>query len=62
MMRFYSDDPVRDAERHMAYMERNYVPVCCICDQPIDGEVFCEPIYGNEVCEKCYNTVYADEE
>ena len=61
-MRFYSDNPVRDADLHTAWQDRHYVPVCCHCDQPIEGEIYETHGLHLEVCEECYYKHYADDE
>lgn len=60
-MFFYSDDPVRDAERYIAYQDRNYEPVCWFCEMPFDGEIY-ETASGHEVCEDCYNKHFREDE
>lgn len=40
-MFFYSDDPVRDAERYWDYMDKQVIlncPVCEVCGEPIEDE------------------------
>lgn len=53
-MFFYSDDPVRDAERYMEEMDRRLVrfPVCCECDEPIQDE-HCYEFDGEYICPSC---------
>lgn len=60
-MRFYSDDPVRDAARYDAYCDRHYVPICSHCDLPIEGEIY-ETFLCSEVCEYCYDKYYREDE
>lgn len=58
---FYSDDPVRDAERHYAWLDRHYVPVCANCGKSIEGEVY-ENAMGGEICEDCWDKYYREDE
>lgn len=60
-MRFYSDNPVRDANLHTAWQDRHYVPVCQWCGEPIEGEIH-EVVCVGEVCEDCYEKHFADDE
>lgn len=55
-MRFYSDDPARDAARHDAERQRQLdnLPCCCYCDEPIQDE-YAYLIDGEWVCEECMN-------
>ena len=51
---FYSDDPVRDAERWIAEQERRLelLPKCASCGQPIQTEeAVC--VDGAFYCEEC---------
>ena len=61
-MRFYSDDPVRDADRYTAWQDRNYVPYCWYCHNPIEGKVYETPGLGAEVCEDCYETYFREDD
>ena len=58
---FYSDDPVRDAERynrHKERQEREY-PCCGQCDQRItEGHYF--RIYGHILCLDCVTEEYGE--
>lgn len=58
---FYSDDPVRDAARHFAYQDREYVPVCDRCGKDIEGRAHDVICYGT-VCDDCYEYFREDEE
>lgn len=58
---FYSDDPVRDAERHAAWQDKHYVPVCEKCGNPIEGEIIEVICYGI-VCEDCYDDHFREDE
>lgn len=51
---FYSDDPIRDAERYEAEQERRLseLPVCCYCGEPIQDDHY-YLINGEEYCEEC---------
>lgn len=54
---FYSDDPVRDAERYLDYLDKELAkrPVCCECGEHIqeerayyiNGEMICQECMGN---------------
>lgn len=50
----WTDDPVRDAERHEAEKERQLqrLPVCCECDQPIQTDE-CYEMNGELLCPDC---------
>ena len=56
---FYSDDPVRDFERHDAEQERrlSMLPVCDYCDEAIQDEQYYE-INGDCVCEECLDLYF----
>ena len=62
-MMFYSDDPVRDAERYdrwLARQEKKRYPCCEQCDQPITkGHYF--RIEGFILCQKCVTEEYGKE-
>ena len=60
-MRFYSDDPVRDAAMHDAYQDREYVPICERCGNPIEGNIY-EVVFYGLVCEECEKYFADDEE
>jgi hypothetical protein len=49
-----TDDPIADFHRHEQdvrdWMRRR--PVCCECDQPIQGERLCE-FEGENICLDC---------
>lgn len=51
---FYSNDPIRDAERYLAAQERELegLPVCCECKDAIQQE---KAIYveGKWYCSEC---------
>lgn len=51
---FWSDDPVRDAERYFAEQDRQLerLPVCSYCEEPIQDEHF-YLINGDAYCESC---------
>lgn len=51
---FYSDDPVRDADRYWAAKEDELdkLPRCCECDEPIQSE-YCFEINDELVCPGC---------
>ena len=50
----WTDDPVRDAERHEAEQERQLqrLPVCCECDHPIQTDE-CYEMNGELLCPDC---------
>lgn len=51
---YYSDDPVRDAERHMEDQDRQLerLPVCATCDEPIQDDYYF--LINDEVmCKDC---------
>ena len=57
MSRFYSNDPIRDAEKYSAYLEERATrvyPKCSVCDETIFQS---HAVYWNEtdewVCEEC---------
>ena len=52
----WTDDPVKDAERHMARQEKQLesLPVCCECDKPIQSE-HCFEINDELICPDCMN-------
>ncbi len=51
---FYSDDPVRDAEMHMARQEAEFekLPKCEHCKETIQDDFYYE-IDGDIVCDDC---------
>lgn len=53
-MLFYSDDPVRDAERWIEEQERRKarLPICARCGEPIQDENLWD-IDGNLYCPEC---------
>ena len=59
---FYSDNPVRDFERHAAEQERklNQRPLCDYCDNPIQGAFYYE-INGDCICEDCLKAHFRKE-
>lgn len=58
-MSYYTDNPVRDAERHQADQDRELerLPVCCFCDNPIQNEHFYE-INGEAICPDCLENYF----
>lgn len=54
---FYTDDPVRDAERHTARQEAELdkLPRCCECDEPIQTE-HCFEVNDELICPKCLDS------
>lgn len=49
----WTDDPIRDWDRHCAEQERwlAKLPKCSVCDAPLDEEMF---VINDEVyCERC---------
>lgn len=62
MSRYYSDNPVRDAERYLDdEMERSQsLPVCCSCGEHItsaDAYLVFDHLY----CEDCFHDSAVDE-
>ena len=64
MSLFYSDDPVRDAERWIEAQERELArcPVCTRC-----GEHICqdETVYddcGEPYCQECFDIKFVEDE
>ena len=53
-MRYYSDDPVRDAERYMEDQDRRLerLPVCCECGEPVQDDTAYES-NGECICVRC---------
>lgn len=54
MSRFYSDDPVKDAQDYMDYLDdlTDDLPVCSECDEKImDDEAYF--IFDDWICEDC---------
>ena len=53
-MFFYSDDPVRDAERYAEALDRRLgsLPVCAVCHEAVQDE-FGYQIHGKPVCARC---------
>lgn len=55
---FYTDDPHADFDRHdreqTEWLKR--LPVCCVCDEPIQSE-FLYDINGDFYCEECGESV-----
>lgn len=51
---FFSDDPVADFERHDRQQAKRLakLPVCDICDEPIQAEHF-YLINGDNICPDC---------
>ena len=58
-MGYYSDDPVRDAERYAEAMDRRLecLPVCSICDDAVQDD-YCYQIQGEVVCPRCMRIHY----
>ena len=52
-MIFYSDDPVRDAERHQAHNEPKVIGKCEQCGDDICADEDYYDIYGALVHEDC---------
>ena len=54
---FYSDDPIRDFERHDAQQQRELekLPRCSECDEPIQDD-YCFEINDELICEDCMNS------
>lgn len=59
MVFYYSDDPVRDAERVMEAQERqmDHLPRCVHCGYPIQSEYLFR-IGGDSVCPVCLEDYY----
>lgn len=53
-MMFYSDNPVRDAERYQAAQDEllKSLPICADCDEPIQDET-AYYINGEWICRRC---------
>ena len=51
---FYSDDPVKDFERHDREQQKRLeqLPKCIECEEPIQDE-HCFDIYGEIYCQEC---------
>ena len=56
MSRYYTDNPVADADRYFADKEKEMdkLPVCYECENPITGE-HCYEFNGEYICEDCLN-------
>lgn len=56
---FYSDDPVRDFERHDREQQKRLeqLPECDKCGDPIQDDHFYE-IEGKTICPHCLETYY----
>ena len=50
----WTDDPIRDAERHEAEQERQLqkLPICCECGEPIQTDE-CYEFDGELLCPDC---------
>ncbi len=50
----YSDDPIRDFERHSSRQEKwlSGLPKCSVCKERIQDEIYYD-FYGEIVCEDC---------
>ena len=61
-MRYYTDDPVRDFERYDADREDELasLPVCDICDEPIQDEHY-YIINGDNICPECLDKCFRKE-
>ena len=59
---FYSDDPVADAERYQAALdkEEEALPRCSICDEPVKDDYF-YLINDEVVCPDCLEYHYRKE-
>ena len=59
---FYSDDPVRDAERHYAEQDRQLEkrPVCSECGEPVQHDFFFL-INDEVICPDCLVSNYRKE-
>lgn len=51
---FYTDDPIRDAERYAVEQERwlKKLPICCKCKERIQDDT-CFDIHDEIYCERC---------
>ena len=56
---YYTDDPVKDAERYAADRdeELEQLPVCDYCGEHIQDE-FCYKIDDDILCRKCVDYLY----
>lgn len=56
---FYSDDPMRDADRYEVARqeEEDKLPVCDICGEPIQDDYLYD-LEGTLVCEECLKENY----
>jgi len=56
---FYTDDPVRDAERHFARQEHELSkrPVCIHCEEPVQDSRYVE-INDEVYCFDCIKTYF----
>lgn len=60
---YYSDDPVKDAERYYASIEHEpkmVLPKCSYCLEPITDDE-CYEIEGERLCYNCMRINYAVE-
>ena len=55
---FYSDNPILDAERHQAALDRRLaeLPVYDNCDNPIQGHYY--EVNGGNICPECLETYF----
>lgn len=55
----WTDDPIRDWDRHCEQQERELakLPVCSECDEPITSD-YCYYINGEYICEDCMRNYY----
>lgn len=56
MSRYYTDNPVADADRYFADKEKELesLPACYECGKHITSE-YCYEINGEYICEECLN-------
>ena len=61
-MSYYSEDPIRDAERYMADQERRLqqCPICSDCDEPIQDDHY-YLINDEVICKNCLESNYRKE-
>lgn len=55
---FYTDDPHADFDRHDREQQAwlNKLPVCCVCEEPIQSECLYD-VGGELYCEECGESV-----
>lgn len=51
----FTDDPVKDAEAWLAEQDdyEATLPVCCVCDNPIDDSGWYYDVNGEYYCHDC---------